>query len=108
MSESAGSMIHMKQGMIERLQGFVDGRTIPDRSPPTLEMLSTRFVELCRHSQIQLPDDQARLLFAETVNDIVGYGPLDPYPTDDSVTEVMANRPTQIYKDAPGGFGRRR
>jgi pilus assembly protein CpaF len=92
----------MKQWMIERLQGFVDERAVPDRSPRTVEMLSKRFVELCRHSQIQLPDEQARQLFAEIVNDLVGYGPLDPYLTDDSVTEVMANRPDQIYVERAG------
>jgi pilus assembly protein CpaF len=96
-TESAGNIVRMKQWMIERLQGFVDPRTIPDRSPETLKMLDTRFAELCRHSQIQLPDDQARLILSEIVNDLVGYGPLEPFLNDDSVTEVMANRPDQIY-----------
>lgn len=99
---SANNTVRMKQWMVERLQGYVDPRTIPDRSPETLEMLSKRFVELCRQSQIQLADEQARQIFAQVANDIVGYGPLEPFLIDDDVTEVMANRPDQIYIEKKG------
>jgi pilus assembly protein CpaF len=96
----------MKQWMVERLQGFVDARTIPDRSPATLEMLRKRFDELCRHSQIQLADEQARRIFAQVADDIVGYGPLEPFLVDDAVTEVMANGPDQIYVERDGQLNR--
>lgn len=99
---SANNTVRMKQWMVERLQGYADPRTIPDRSPETLEMLSKRFMELCRQSQIQLADEQARQIFAQVANDIVGYGPLEPFLIDDDVTEVMANRPDQIYIEKKG------
>jgi pilus assembly protein CpaF len=102
MAESMPNFTRMKQWMVERLQGFVDPLRIPDRSPETQKMLSLRFTELCRHSQIQLADDQARDLFAIVANEIVGYGPLEPFLTDDEVTEVMANGPEQIYVEKEG------
>jgi pilus assembly protein CpaF len=102
MTESATNIIRLKQWMVERLQGFVDPLRIPDRSPETLRMLSVRFAELCRQAQIQLPDDRARELFTLVADDIVGYGPLEPFLTDDEVTEVMANRPDQIYVEKKG------
>jgi pilus assembly protein CpaF len=102
MTESTGNVVRLKQWMVERLQGFVDPRTIPDRSPDTLKLLNTRFTELCRHSQIQLSDEQARQLFGEVVNEIVGYGPLEPFLVDDTVTEVMANGPDQVYIERDG------
>jgi pilus assembly protein CpaF len=102
MTESPSNIIRLKQWMIERLQGYVDPRHIPDRSPETLRMLSVRFSELCRQAQLQLPDDQARDLFGVVASDIVGYGPLEPYLVDDEVTEVMANRPDQIYVEKKG------
>jgi pilus assembly protein CpaF len=102
MAESSGNIVRLKQWMVERLQGFVDPRTIPDRSPDTLKLLSMRFTELCRHSQIQLSDEQSRQLFNEVVNELVGYGPLEPFLLDDTVTEVMANGPGQIYIEREG------
>ena len=91
MTNSANNIVRLKQWMVERLQGFVDPQTIPDRTPETMEVLSQRFVELCRHSQLQLPDEQARQIFAEVASEIVGYGPMDPFLTDDEVTEVLDN-----------------
>src|SRR5947208_16918642 len=35
--------------------------------------------------------ERARLI-AETTDDILGYGPLEPYLKDESVTEIMVNR----------------
>jgi len=102
MSEPASNIVRMKQWMIERLQGFVDARTIPDRSVETRNKLYDRFTELCRQARIQLPEDQARQIFQEVANDIVGYGPLEPFLLDDEVTEVMANRPDQIYVEKQG------
>ncbi len=102
MAQSESNIIRLKQWLIERLQGFVDPRTIPDRSPQTLEMLSRRFVELCRQAQIELPDEQSREIFCQVANDILGYGPLEPFLIDDDVTEVMANGPDRIYIEKDG------
>jgi pilus assembly protein CpaF len=102
MTESVPNIVRLRQWVVERLQGFVDPRVIPDRSPETRKKLSKRFVELCRQSQIQLSDEQARQIFDEVVSDIVGYGPLEPFLTDDEVTEVMANGPDQIYVEKNG------
>jgi pilus assembly protein CpaF len=102
MANSSANIIRLKNWLIERLQGFVDPRTIPDRSPETRRMLLAHFEELCRQSQIQLPEDQAREIFMQVANDIVGYGPLEPLLTDESVTEVMANGPEQVYIERDG------
>ncbi len=102
MTESDVNIVRLKQWMVERLHGYVDPRHIPDRSPETLRMLSTKFSELCRQAQIQFPEDQMRALFTDVANDIVGYGPLEPFLVDDDVSEVMANRPDQIYVEKKG------
>jgi pilus assembly protein CpaF len=102
MAESTSQIVRLKQWMVERLRGFVDPQHIPDRSPETLRMLNTKFTELCRQAQIQLPEGQLRDLFIEVANDIVGYGPLEPFLTDDDVAEVMANGVDQIYVEKKG------
>ena len=102
MTQPISNIVRLKQWMVERLQGFVDPATIPDRSPETLNMLNARFTELCRQAQLQLSEEQARELFAQVAADIVGYGPLDRFLTDDDVSEVMANRPEQIYVEKSG------
>src|SRR5437867_6485086 len=40
--------------------------------------------------------DRNRLI-SETTDDILGYGPLEPFLRDDSVTEIMVNNFTTVY-----------
>ena len=45
--------------------------------------------------------DRERLI-TETTDDILGYGPLEPYLNDESVTEVMVNNHTTVYIEREG------
>ena len=45
---------------------------------------------------------ERKQLVAETVNDILGYGPLEPFLRDPSVTEVMANGPDHVFVERDG------
>jgi pilus assembly protein CpaF len=88
--------------MIERLQGFVEQITIPDRSPETRKSLRARFDELCQHAQLKLSPEQTDELFDQIVDELVGYGPLEPLLLDDEVSEVMANGPDMVYIERHG------
>lgn len=52
---------------------------------------------------IQLPGhiDRSRFI-KEMAAEIMGYGPIEPYLVDDSVSEVMVNGPSQIYVERQG------
>jgi pilus assembly protein CpaF len=52
---------------------------------------------------IQLPSgvDRARFI-QEMTAEIMGYGPIEPYLADESVSEVMVNGPNQIYIERRG------
>jgi pilus assembly protein CpaF len=52
---------------------------------------------------IQLPASVDRALFVkEMTAEIMGYGPIEPFLSDDSVSEVMVNGPNQIYIERRG------
>ena len=52
---------------------------------------------------IQLPGDIDRTKFVQEMTaEIMGYGPIEPYLHDDSVSEVMVNGPNQIYIERRG------
>ena len=47
---------------------------------------------------VRLPDGIERAAFIQEVAaEILGYGPIEPYLLDDSISEVMVNGPEQIY-----------
>ncbi|MGH9198728.1 MAG: ATPase, T2SS/T4P/T4SS family, partial [Acidimicrobiia bacterium] len=55
-------------------------------------------------SQEATPLSQAdrKRLIVETIDDILGYGPIEPYLRDPSVTEVMVNGFANVYVEREG------
>jgi pilus assembly protein CpaF len=50
-------------------------------------------------------EERARLT-REIADDVLGYGPLEPYLRDDSVTEIMVNGPYRVYVERHGRIER--
>ncbi len=53
-----------------------------------------------------LTRDERRQLIRELTDDILGYGPLEPFLRDDAVTEVMVNNFDRIYVEKAGKIER--
>src|SRR5213592_2380998 len=53
-----------------------------------------------------LTRDERRQVTREITDDILGYGPLEPFLRDDSVSEVMVNGPDSIYIERSGKIER--
>jgi pilus assembly protein CpaF len=53
-----------------------------------------------------LTREERRQLVREITDDILGYGPLEPFLRDDSVTEVMVNAHDRIYVERAGRLER--
>jgi len=53
-----------------------------------------------------LTRDERRQIIREITDDILGYGPLEPFLRDDSVTEVMVNNFDRIYVERLGKIER--
>src|SRR5439155_5244391 len=50
-------------------------------------------------------DERLRLV-EEMVHDLMGFGPLEPFLRDETITEVMVNGPTRIYIERAGKIQR--
>jgi pilus assembly protein CpaF len=53
-----------------------------------------------------LTRDERRQIIREITDDILGYGPLEPFLRDDSITEVMCNGHDRIYVERNGKIER--
>jgi pilus assembly protein CpaF len=52
---------------------------------------------------IRLPEEIDRTTFTEEMTaEIMGYGPIEPFLSDDSISEIMVNGPHQIYVERGG------
>jgi len=50
--------------------------------------------------------DERQTLVEEVVHEITGFGPIEPYLNDESITEVMVNGPKHIYIERKGTIER--
>jgi pilus assembly protein CpaF len=49
-----------------------------------------------------LTREERRQVVADIADDILGYGPLEPFLRDDTVTEIMVNGPVKVYVERMG------
>ncbi|MGH3018371.1 MAG: CpaF family protein, partial [Gaiellaceae bacterium] len=49
-----------------------------------------------------LTREERKQIVADIADDILGYGPLEPFLRDDSVTEIMVNGPDKVYIERAG------
>jgi len=57
--------------------------------------------ELSRRSE-RLTSEERQQLIAAVVDDVLGYGPIDPFLRDKTVTEIMVNGHEQVYVEREG------
>jgi pilus assembly protein CpaF len=100
--EEARSRVH--KSLIEDLGPLIQDREI---APPDLRVrVRERLAVVLARGEVRLsPGDRAQLI-NDVADDILGYGPIDRYLHDDTVTEVMVNGPSHIYVERDGEIDR--
>jgi pilus assembly protein CpaF len=71
----------------------------PNEVRPRIEGIFDQVVT--KHSLAVTRDERARLI-EEMINDVTGFGPIEPLLHDESITEVMVNGPDHIYIERGG------
>jgi pilus assembly protein CpaF len=71
-----------------------------------LEQLHAKVRELLQRAledqETPLSGDERRRLVAEIADDVLGFGPIEPFLRDRGVTEIMVNAPDVIYVERDG------
>jgi pilus assembly protein CpaF len=83
--------------VVNAFDSLLDAETTDVR--PRIEGIVDR--TLAANDFVVTRDERARFV-DELANDVTGFGPLEPFLKDESITEVMVNGPTQIYIERSG------
>ena len=73
-----------------------------DRSPQTIKLIQERYQLARQHAKINVAPADEKQFFAELLDEILGFGPLERILNDDTVTEVMVNRADLVYIEQKG------
>ncbi|MFQ5398985.1 MAG: CpaF family protein [Anaerolineae bacterium] len=85
-----------------KLEASLPKNVVPDRDPKTIQLIKERFQLGIQHAKFQIPAGDEEMFFAALLDEILGFGPLEPLLNDDTITEIMINGPRQVYVEQKG------
>jgi len=96
-----GMRLRLQQEVIKSFGSLLDGE--PDALHGKIEGIVDRVLA---HDDVALTRDERLRLIKEMVDDVSGFGPLEPFLDDETITEIMVNGPNQIYIERSGKIER--
>jgi len=90
--------------LADKVEATLASKIKLERTPKVIELVRERFQRASQFAggKLVLPPQQERLFFEKFLDEIIGFGPIDPFLRDDSVTEIMVNGPDLIYVERGG------
>ena len=93
-------IIRLKKYLVDNISRAIEaeGITAEQRSGFIKEGIE----EVYAQANLKLPQDVRNMIFKEVLNDLLGYGPIQPLLDDPDVSEVMVNGPKKVYVEKKG------
>jgi pilus assembly protein CpaF len=93
-------IIRLKKYLVDNISRAIEaeGITAEQRN----DFIKGGIEEVYAQANLKLPQDVRNMIFKEILNDLLGYGPIQPLLDDPDVSEVMVNGPKKVYVEKKG------
>ena len=97
---TSADLLKLKRYLIENVGRSMEGEELQlgDRS----EFIKQRLGEVYVQTKVNLPEDIRKQIFDNILDELTGFGPIQPLLEDPDVSEVMVNGPKKIYIEKGG------
>jgi pilus assembly protein CpaF len=97
-------LVKLKKYLIDNVARTIEaeGVAAPERDDFIKQQIETIYDQ----ANLKLPQDMRGMILKEVLNELLGYGPLQPLLKDPEVTEVMVNGPKRVYVEKKGQLQR--
>lgn len=95
-------MLELSLWIVDRILSSLGNQQELKRSPEMERQLQEKFTLAYKQSGVNLTDEQTRQLYDMVMDELFGFGPIEPLLRDDSITEVMVNGPRAVYVEQKG------
>ena len=97
---TAADLIKFKYYLIDTISRALEGETLPiDRRR---DFVLERLKGIYEQAKLQLPEDIRNQIYKEVLDELLGYGPIQPLLEDDDISEIMVNGPKKVYIEKKG------
>lgn len=97
---SAADLARLKRYLIDNLSRGIESEGISFEQRG--EFIKQHLKSIYDQARINLSEDLQRSIFQDVLNDMMGFGPIQPLLDDPDITEVMVNGPKKVYIEKKG------
>ena len=97
---TSADLLKFKKYLAENISRSLEGEALQlgDRAEIVKQRLNDMYVQ----SKVTLPEDIRKQIFNEILDEMTGFGPIQPLLDDPEVSEVMVNGPKKIFVERGG------
>lgn len=96
-------LLGLKEKVRERLLATIDPKVLFDKNNPEVySQIHEAITNIINREQFSFTRVSKQAFINEMVNDIVGFGPIQPLIDDGTVSEIMVNRWDQVWVERDG------
>jgi len=97
---TAADLLKFKRYLVENVSRSMEGDSLQlgDRT----EIIKQRLNEAYVQTKVTLPEDIRKQVFHEILDEMTGFGPIQPLLDDPDVSEVMVNGPKKVFVEKSG------
>lgn len=97
-------LVKLKKYLIDNVARAIESEGIAATERD--EFIKRQIETIYDQANLKLPQDFRGMILKEVLNELLGYGPLQPLLKDPEVTEVMVNGPKKVYVEKKGQLQR--
>ena len=97
---TAQDLVRLKKYLIENISRSIEAEavTVDQRE----DFIKQRIQGIYEQANLKLPQDVRNMVFKEVLNELLGFGPLQPLLNDPDISEVMVNGPKHVFIEKKG------
>jgi len=97
---TSADLLKFKKYLAENISRSLEGEALllGDRAEIVKQRLNDMYVQ----AKVTLPEDIRKQIFSEILDEMTGFGPIQPLLDDPDVSEVMVNGPKKIFIEKSG------
>ena len=97
---TAADLVKFKYYLIETISRALEGEALPTER--RRDFVLERLKGIYDQTKLQLPEDIRNQIYKEVLDELLGYGPIQPLLEDEDISEIMVNGPKKIYIEKKG------
>jgi pilus assembly protein CpaF len=101
---TSADLVKFKRYLIESVGRTLDGNEV--QVAERTEFMKQRLSDVYTQVKVSLPEDIRQQLFKDILDELTGYGPIQPLLDDPDISEVMVNGPKKVFVEKGGKLTR--